>query len=103
MPYAVTSLHPFEPAFRNFALLSGRVLVGKSALQHDGEGCDARVRVNAEQWPPCEGDFGMIQEHERLDQFADVGRADEPRDRTVLAAAGAKRDATCAGAHGVHL
>ncbi len=40
----------------------------------------------------------MIQEHERLDQLADIG-ANEARDLPVPATAGGQRDLTSAGAH----
>jgi hypothetical protein len=58
------------------------------------------VRVNAKQRlrPRC--DFGVIQEYERLDQLANIRRADEPSDRTVLASARAKYDSASTGIYG---
>ena len=44
-------------------------------------------------------DFGMIQEHEGLDQLADIGGADEARDGPVPATAGREHDSASAGAH----
>src|SRR5947209_4669872 len=44
-------------------------------------------------------DFAVIEENERLDQFADIRRADEAGNRPMLAAAGAKSDVALAGAY----
>ena len=48
MPHTVSGLHPLDPARRDRALLSGRVLIGQAATKHDRERCDARVRMNPE-------------------------------------------------------
>jgi hypothetical protein len=91
-------IHSSPPA-PNRAALAGGVFIVDPSAQDDGERCDARVWVDAEERLASRLDFAVIQKHERLDQLTDVGRADETRDRTVLAAAGAKRDAAWAGAH----
>jgi len=41
----------------------------------------------------------MVQEHERLDQLADIGGADEARDGTVAATAGRKCNPASAADH----
>jgi hypothetical protein len=100
MPHAVSGLHPFQSALRDRACLSGRVLIGEAAAKNDGERCDARVRMDAEErlWP--RRDFEMVQEHERLDQLADIGGAGEAGDGPVPAAIGGERDSASIGAHG---
>ena len=45
-------------------------------------------------------DFGAIQEHERLDELANIGGADEASDGAVLAASGPERNSASAGASG---
>ena len=55
-------------------------------------------------WMPKSGsglrhDFEMIQEHEGLDQLADIGGADEARDGSVPATAGREHDPASASAH----
>src|ERR1700676_1789343 len=87
MPNAVSAFHPFQSTRRDRALLSGGVLIGEASAKHDGERCDARVRMDAEERLGPGRDFGMIQEHERLDQLADIGRTDEARDGSVPATA----------------
>ena len=48
--------------------------------------------MNAEERLSRERNFAVIEEHERLDHFADVGRADQARDRAVSAAGAAEYD-----------
>src|SRR5712664_981649 len=103
MPHAVAGLHPFQSARRDLAFLSRRVLVGNPTGEHDGERRDTGMRMDAEKRLACRHDLAVIEEHERLDQLADIGRADEARDRTVPAAAGAKRDTARGGAYGALL
>jgi hypothetical protein len=45
-------------------------------------------------------DFGVIEEHERLDQFADIGRADEARYGPVPVTASAEYNSAHTGAYG---
>ncbi len=82
-------------------MLAGGVLIVDPSAQDDGERCNAGVWVNAEEWPASRLDLAVIQEHEGLDLLADIRRADETRDWTVLAAAGAKRDTARAGGKGL--
>ena len=56
-------------------------------------------------WMPKSGsglrrDFGVIQEYEGLDQLADIGGADQARDGSVPATAGASTIRASVGAHG---
>ena len=48
--------------------------------------------MNAEERRSCERNFAVIEEYERLDHFADVGRADQACDRAVSAAGAAEYD-----------
>src|SRR5205085_2698640 len=71
-----------------------------AAGKHCGEGRNARVRMNSGEQPLSRRtNFAVIQENERLNQLADVGRADEAGDRAMPAAAGAKSDTALAGAY----
>jgi len=99
----MAGFHPFQSTRQDLAVLAGGVLIVDPSAQDDGERCNAGVWVNAEEWPASRLDLAVIQEHERLDQLAYIGRADETRDRTVLAAAGAKSDAAWARGHGLLL
>jgi len=54
------------------------------------------MRMYAEQLPPSERDFGVIEKDERLDQITNTGRADQSCDRTLPLAGGAKHDAASA-------
>src|SRR5205814_1869542 len=98
MPHAVSSFHPFQSTRRDGAVRSGRVLARYPAPQHDREGRDAGMRMDAEEWLTPRRDFGAIQEYEGLDQLADIGRADKPRDGPVTATAGHQRNAAIASA-----
>jgi hypothetical protein len=55
--------------------------------------------MDAEKRPGPRRDFGVIQEDKRLDQLANVGGANESRDRPVTATAGRKRNSARAGLH----
>jgi hypothetical protein len=48
--------------------------------------------MNAEERLSRERNFAVIEENERLDHFADVGWADQARDRAVSAAGAAEYD-----------
>ena len=48
--------------------------------------------MNAEERRPRVRHFAVIEENERLDHFADVGRADQACDRAVSAAGAAEYD-----------
>ena len=89
MPHAVSGFHPFQSARRHRTLLPGRVLIDHPSAKDDRERRDAGMRMDAEERLGPRRDFGVIQEHERLDQLADIGGADEARDGSVPAAAGA--------------
>src|SRR5207237_2752905 len=100
VPHAVAGFHPFQSARNDLAFLSGGVLVEDAAGKHCGEGRNARVRMNSGEQPLSRRtNFAVIQENERLNQLADVGRADEAGDRAMPAAAGAKSDTALAGAY----
>jgi hypothetical protein len=50
----------------------------------------------AEQLPPSERDFGVIEKYEGLDQITNTGRVDQSCDRTLPLAGGAKHDTASA-------
>ena len=54
--------------------------------------------MDAEERLGSRRDFGVVQEYERLDQLADIGGADEARDRPVPATAGRERNSASADA-----
>jgi hypothetical protein len=58
------------------------------------------MRVDAKERLAPRRNFGVIQEHERLDELANIGGADEASDGTVLAASGPERNSASAGALG---
>ena len=82
MPDAIAGAHPLDATGRKNARLSRALGVLDRALEHDGDRGDARVRVPADprHAPPLPVEVEVIEEHERLDELADVGRAHEPRD-----------------------
>jgi len=88
MPDAVTGLHPLQPAGRDLAILSRGVFVGEASSEDRCKGRDPGVGMDAEEWLARSDHFTVVQEHERLDPFADIGRAHKPRDGAVPAAAG---------------
>jgi hypothetical protein len=55
------------------------------------------MRMDAEKRPRPGCDFGVIQEYERLDQLADVGRARQSRDGPVAATAGREHNSARSG------
>src|SRR5437773_2225937 len=96
MPYAAACAHPFDAPRLDDAFRSGRVLVGDLPFENERKRCDAGMRMPTDGSHALRVDLEIIQEHERLDQLAHVGRAHEPCDgpmrisaRTVDDAAGA--------------
>src|SRR5882672_9314640 len=97
MPDAAACAHPFNPAGIDDAFGSGSLFIGNLSLEDHGHRRDAGVRMKTDRWHALRVDVEIIQEHEGLDQLAHVGRADEPRDRTLRMAARAVADAPGAG------
>src|SRR4030081_3851303 len=92
MPHASTGPHPFEPASRKDAALTGGVFVTNAAIEEKRECRDAGMGMDAEPFPLFRLEVEMIQKHKWLDQLPNVGRADQPRDRSMTGAACAMHD-----------
>src|SRR5258707_992979 len=92
MPNAAAGLHPFDPTGRKNPLYSGGFLILDRSFMKNGERGDSRMGMPAEvrcRWP---GNVKKIQEHERLDELADIRRAHQARDRSMPMSSGAKRN-----------
>src|SRR5713101_2832488 len=97
MPNATACAHPFNPAGIDDAFGSGSLFMGDLSLEDHGHRRDPGVRMKADRRHVLRVDLEIIQEHERLDQLAHVGRADEPGDGPVRISARAVDDAASAG------
>src|SRR5258708_4186722 len=83
MPNAAAGAHPFDAACGKNSFYAGGLLILDRALMKNRERGDSRMRMPAEVGRRCRGNVEKIQEHERLDELADIRRAHQPRDRSV--------------------
>src|SRR5882757_6031480 len=90
MPNAAAGLHPFDPTGRKNLLYSGGFLILDRSFMKNGERGDSRMGMPAEVWCRWPGNVKKIQEHERLDELADVRRAHQARDRSMPMSSGPK-------------
>src|SRR2546427_1396445 len=97
MPYAAACTHPFDAARLDDAFRARGLFIGDPPLEKDRERRDAGMRMKADRRHALRVDVEIIQEHERLDQLADIGRTDEPRDRPMRMPARTVGDAPGAG------
>src|SRR6267143_5444409 len=88
MPYTAARTHPFDAARLDDAFRARGLFIGDPPLEKDRERRDAGMRMKADRRHVLRVDVEIIQEHERLDQLADIGRTDEPRDRPMRMPAG---------------
>src|SRR5437773_4939242 len=93
VPYAAPCTHPFDASRLDDAFRSGGVLVGDLPFENERKRCDAGMRMPTDGRHALRVDLEIIQEHERLDRLAHVGRTDEPRDGAVRTATRAVDDA----------
>src|SRR5438309_8555041 len=80
MPYAAACTHPFDAARLDDAFRSRGLFIGDPPLEKERKRGDAGMRMKPDRRRVLRIDVEIIQKHERLDELADVGRADEPRD-----------------------
>src|SRR5216684_491915 len=97
MPYAAASTHPFNPTRLDDAFRSGGLFIGDSPLEKERKRGDAGMWMKADRRHVLRVDVEIIQKHKRLDEPADVGRADEPGDRSMRMAARTVGNAASAG------
>src|SRR5467141_2290678 len=97
MPYAAACTHPFHAARLDDAFRARGLFIGAPPLEKDRERGDAGMRMKADRRHVLQVDVEIIQEHERLDQPADVGRADKPGDGSMRMAARTVGNAASAG------
>src|SRR6266446_6757837 len=97
MPYAAACAHPFDAPRLDDAFRAGGLLIGDLPLENERKRRDAGMRMKADRRHALRVDVEIIQEHERLDELAHVGRAGEPRDRPMRISARAEGDAASAG------
>ena len=93
MPHAASSLHPLDAAGRQCAPDVVRVDIADRAFREVAQGGDTRVGVEG----PVEGRALMVEkveEHEGLQDLAEIGRAHQPCDGAVRPATGTPHDRT---------
>src|SRR2546421_12720171 len=88
MPHAARGAHPFNPSRLDDAFRARGLFIGDPPLEKDRERRDAGMRMKADSRRAPRVDVEIVEEHKRLDQLADVGRTDEPRDRPMRMPAG---------------
>src|SRR2546428_724160 len=93
MPYAAACTHPFDAARLDDAFRSRGLFIGDPPLEKERQRRDAGMRMKADRRHVLRIDVEIIQKHKRLDEPADVGRADEPGDRSMRMAARTVGDA----------
>src|SRR5258708_15423934 len=93
MPYTAACAHPFDAPRLDDAFRAGGLLIGDLPLENERKRRDAGMRMKADRRHALRVDLEIIQEHEGLDQLADVGRTDEPRDRPMRISARTVDDA----------
>src|SRR5271163_2113440 len=92
MPYTAAGPHPFDPTCRNNSLDTGGLLILDGAFMNDGQRGDSRMGMPAKVRRARCGDVEEIQEHKRFDEFANIRRADQPRDGSVPAPSSPKHN-----------
>src|SRR6202171_5966121 len=83
MPYAARGAHPFNAPRLDDALRARGLFIGDLSLEKERKRCDAGMRMKTDRRHALRIDVEIIQEHERLDELAHIGRTDEPADRSV--------------------
>src|SRR2546428_6410054 len=83
MPYAAACTHPFDAARLDDAFRARGLFIGDPPLEKDRERRDAGMRMKADSRRAPRVNVEIVEEHERLDQLADIGRTDQPRDRPM--------------------
>src|ERR1700674_5104372 len=96
MPYAARGAHPFNASGFDDAFRPGSFFIGDLPLEKERKRCDAGMRMKTDRRRVLRIDVEIIQEHERLDELAHVGWADEPGDGSVRIAARTVGNATSA-------
>src|SRR5258708_26372274 len=92
MPNAAAGAHPFDAACGKNSFYAGGLLILDRAFVKNRERGDSRMRMPAEVGCVARRNVKKIQEHERLDELADIRRAHQPRDRSVPISLGPKRN-----------
>src|ERR1700682_5022546 len=87
MPYATRGAHPFNASRLDDAFRSGCLFIGDLPLEKERKRCDAGMRMKTDRRHVVRIDVEIIQKHERLDELAHVGWADEPGDGSMRMAA----------------
>src|SRR5271168_2196159 len=92
MPYTAAGSHPLDPTCGNNSLDTGGLLILDGAFMNDGQRGDSRMGMPAKVRRARCGDVEEIQEHKRFDEFANIRRADQPRDGSVPAPSSPKHN-----------
>src|SRR5580698_1196826 len=93
MPDAAAGAHEFDPIRGQNPLYAGGFLILNCACMKHRDSRDARMRMPAEVGRRRRGNIKKIQEHERLDELAEIRRAHQAGDRSVPLSSGPKRNA----------
>src|SRR5580704_10416415 len=94
VPHAVTGPHPLDTTRCQQTARAVGVLIAGAALGHIGQGGDTGMRVQSEAAELSPAVVEQVDEDERLQQFAEVARAGQARDRAMGLAGGAMDDRT---------
>src|ERR1700704_2357676 len=87
MPHAARGAHPFDAARLDDAFRARGLFIGDLSLENERKRCDAGMRMKTDRRHVLRIDVEVIQKHEWLDELAQIGRADEPRDGSMRMAA----------------
>src|SRR5438105_15208076 len=87
MPYTARGAHPFNASRLDDAFRSRCLFIGDLPLENERKRCDAGMRMKTDRRHVLRIDVEIIQKHKRLDELAQIGRADEPRDGSMRMAA----------------
>jgi hypothetical protein len=80
MPYAARGAHPFNASRLDDTFRSGCFFIADLPLENERKRRDAGMRMKTDRRHLRWIDVEIIQKHKRLDEFAHVGRTDEPGD-----------------------
>src|ERR1700731_3353412 len=83
MPYSAAGSHPFDATCGKNSLDTSGLLILDGAVMKNGERGDSRMGMPTKVRCARCGDVKEIQEYKRLDEFADIRRADQARDGSV--------------------
>src|SRR5882762_3709798 len=97
MPYAAACTHPFNAPRLDDAFGSGCLLVGDLPLKKQRQRGDAGMRMETDRRHALRVDVEIIEEHEWFDEFAHIGRTDEPGDGPMRMSTRTEGDAARAG------